>query len=649
MLLFASLRAVAQDAEWEAFVDAFALDEELAEGDEWQDCLLELKQLHEQPLNINTATQEELRRLPFLAEWQIEEIHAYIYLHGEMQTLGELMLIPDLDATTRQRLRLFVRAETTSPSRQPIKGLASLFHDVRHDFNTRLDVPLYYRRGFLVDDGYRGDPLYHRMRYTLQSSRLAVGLRIEKDPGERFYDSHGGYVQLRQLGCASQILLGDYRASFGEGLVMGGSGWHSKSAPSMRQLGGLRPMTGTSESGFLRGAAATFQCNRHLSVSALLSHQSLDATLTSDGEVQTFITNGLHRSASEYAKHHNTQATLAGADVTWRKASADNLLKDFYIGATGYYQTFSRTLNPGDDLYRRFYPQGQHFGVAGVHYGGRYHDLIVGGETALNSGAWGIATLNRLSYIVNAHHTLSLVGRYYSSAYTSFHASAFGEASRVQNESGVLLHWTGQPWAAWQFTAYADFFYHRWPTFGMTHSNQGQEAMLQVVGTPIKRHRFTASYRWKNKEAYDTLDAHHRANVQWTFTPNQQWTCSVKGFLHHAPSGTGLAMQGAVQHALSQPSLRWSAMLAYAHTPDYATRIYLSEPSLYQSIASTSLYGHCLRAALAVRWTCLKGRLTLEGRYGMLHYFDRSTQSSGLQTIYSSWKNDLQMQLRLRL
>ena len=39
----------------------------------------------------------------------------------------------------------------------------------------------------------------------------------------------------------------------------------------------------------------------------------------------------------------------------------------------------------------------------------------------------------------------------------------------------------------------------------------------------------------------------------------------------------------------------------------------------------------------------------VEARYGLVRYFDRDEQGSGLQTIFSPWRNDLSVQLRMRL
>ena len=64
--------------------------EELAEETgtaDWEDELEELSYRLQEPLNLNTATREQLEQFPFLTARQVEEIQAYIYIHGQMQTI----------------------------------------------------------------------------------------------------------------------------------------------------------------------------------------------------------------------------------------------------------------------------------------------------------------------------------------------------------------------------------------------------------------------------------------------------------------------------------------------------------------------------------------------------------------------------------
>lgn len=623
---------------WDDFVEEYTSDVERAEEDDLQLHLQELKELSEHPLNINTASVEDLLQLPFLSEAQIEQIHAYIYLHGQMQTLAELRLVPLIDDVTRRRLSLFVYAE---PEQQNVKD--KLFARLRHDFSTRLDVPLYYRLGQQQANGYRGDALYHRIRYQTGNSRhFQAGLRIEKDAGERFYDSYGAYAMLRDVGILDRVVVGDYRIGFGEGLVMGGSTWSSKSTPPLKTQGGIRPMTGMDEVGFLRGAAATLSLGKNIRLSAFGSYRKRDATLTKDGEVQTLLTSGYHRTASEWERRRNVGSTVVGGNISWFN-------KGFHLGATGYWQKFSRALNPGDQQYRAIYPKGDAFGAAGVNYGYTRYRLSFGGETAYSTAGGGWATINRASWSIGRNYVLSAVQRFYAYQYYSFYSSSLAENSNAQNESGVLLHLQAEPLAGLQITTYADFFHNPWPRYRMTHSSTGQDFMLQGVYALSRQHTLLARYQLKRKESGDRMEPHHRVKLQWTCEPSKRLRLQTMGAFHSVLGSNGFMLTQNVRYTIGKPNLSFNGQLGWFKTDDYLSRIYVYQPALYSSVSSASYFGHGMMGILTCRWKSKNEKLWLEARYSLLRYFDRDEQGTGLQRIFSPWKNDLSFQLRLKI
>ena len=85
-------KVIAQHYSWEEFVEKISVDE-YDDGEDMSPLLEELAGLHEHPFNLNTATKDDLEQLPFLDADEIEEILAYVYRYGPMQSLGELMLI----------------------------------------------------------------------------------------------------------------------------------------------------------------------------------------------------------------------------------------------------------------------------------------------------------------------------------------------------------------------------------------------------------------------------------------------------------------------------------------------------------------------------------------------------------------------------
>ena len=634
-----SLPAEAQKLySWDDFVQEYANDDELLDEEARLVFLEELKQLHEHPVNINTASVEDFRQIPFLNEQQIESIHAYIYLHGEMKTLGELRLLPLIDAQTYRWLHLFVYAGEVKKEEK-----RGIFSYLRNDLSSRIDIPFYYRKGYKVDNGYIGNALYHRIKYELGNSKhFRAGFHIEKDAGERFYDSYSGFALLQDVGIIKNAVVGDYRLGLGEGVALGGSTWFSKTSPANKTQTGIKPLTSTDEINFLRGAAVTLNPWKGWELTAFASFRQKDATLNKNGEIQTLQTSGYHRSASELKNKNSSTAITTGGGLSWQG-------KGIHLGATGYFTHFNKVMNPGKTLYRRYYPEGQNFSVASLYYGYSRYRFTFAGETAYSIEKSGIGTLNRLQWIISKRYAFSLVQRFYGYKYYSFLSGAFADNSSAQNESGVLLHLKAQPWERWQIICYADFFYNPWPRYRMTRSSSGQEIMVELSHKINNAHALQVRYQLKRKEQADVMEPHHRTKIQWTFTPSDNCKFQTTGWLHAVRGSKGWSIQETAYYTLQKPALRFALMAAYFQTDDYNSRIYLYEPSLYSSVSSAQYYGKGINGVCMARWTSANKHWMLEGRYALCKYFDRTEIGSSLQTIYSSWKNDISLQVRVQI
>ena len=620
---------------WDDFVEEITSSQESESEEHILSYLEELKDLHEHPININTATIEELEQLPFLSKQQIEYIHAYIYLHGKMQTLGELLMVPLIDGQTYRWLHLFVYAGEGE------KKSDNLFSHLKNDFSTRVDIPLYYRKGYNTANGYAGNPLYQRIKYELGNGKhFRAGFHVEKDAGERFYDSYSGFALLRDVGIVKNAIVGDYRIGLGEGVALGGSSWFSKSAPVSKVQTGIKPLTSTDEINFLRGAAITLSPWKGWEVTAFGSFRQKDATLNAADEIQTLQTSGYHRTASELKGKNCATTTTAGGGISWQNQS-------FHLGTTGYFMHFNKAMNPGTANYRRYYPRGQNFGVASLYYGYSRYRFTIAGETAYSTEKGGIGTLNRVQWILSKRYTVSAVQRFYDYKYYSFLSGAFAENSTAQNESGILLHLKAQPWDRWQIICYADFFHNPWPRYRMTHASTGQEMMMEVSHQINQTHTIQVRYQLKRKEQADVMESHHRTKLQWTIAPSEKWKLQTTGWYHSVQGSNGWSIQETAYCTLPRPALRFAVMAGYFHTDDYNSRIYLYEPALYSSVSSGQFFGKGIHGVCTARWTSKNNRWMLEGKYALCKYFDRSEIGSSLQTIFSSWKNDVSLQLRV--
>ncbi|MDE5560800.1 MAG: helix-hairpin-helix domain-containing protein [Bacteroidaceae bacterium] len=636
---------------WDDFIQTLAYDSENIADGEWTDYLELLEWLHSHPMNINTATPEEMAALPFLTPSQIEAIQAYVHLNGTMLSLGELALIPALDSQIRRVIPLFFTAEPPKNGHTGKEKKGFHLQHMTHTLDTRMDIPMYYRKGYQTG-AYIGNPLYSRIRYAVTGRHVEAGVHVKKDPGERFYDSYGGYATIRDKGVLKTAIIGDYRAGWGEGLVINSARPWGKTTMTSGIGRGVRPMTGVSESGFLRGVAvtlATRTCtddNRTsrptVSGTLFFSHKALDATLNDKGEVQTLVTNGYHRTDTELNKKENTLTTVTGAHI-------QTTVGHFTIGATGYWQHFNRILAPGNATYRQWLPRGQDFGIAGIHFGYSHYKWSGSTEVAYSTSNGGVAALARMQKLVNRNLKFSALGRYYDYRYHSFMASAISENSGVQNETGAMLTIEARPLTRLVMTAFADFFFHYWPRYGMTTSDNGQEMMTEWIWETTEIHALSFRYRIKRKAANDAMTAHHHLRAQWTCRPSEKWRLQSTVTLHLASGsrpgiGIGQLLHGRTSRV---KTLRFSLMAGYFHAPDYGTRIYIYEPALRNSTAPSMYYGHGMRLVSTIRYVFPHSHWMTEVRYAMTHMFDRNSISSGNQEILSPTKQDVSIQIAM--
>ena len=140
----------------------------------------DLQYLYEHKINLNTATRDQLERLPFLSRVQIENILAYVYITHGIKSIYELQLIDGIDFFVQRLLLHFVfvgdmRDESMAWNAKEIFG------HMRHELFSRIDADLEQRRGY-AENKYLGSPLYEQFRYAFGAAknRIQAGLVCEK-------------------------------------------------------------------------------------------------------------------------------------------------------------------------------------------------------------------------------------------------------------------------------------------------------------------------------------------------------------------------------------------------------------------------------------------------------------------------------------
>jgi len=622
---------------------------------DWEDQLENLNYYLEHPLNLNTATRNQLEQFPFLSDLQIENILAYIYLEEEMTTIYELQLVDEMDRRTIELLLPYVCVEPMDEV-EHFPSLKNIVKYGHHEVLTRLDVPFYQRKGY--ETTYLGPSLYHSLRYQFRyGDYVQAGILGEKDAGEPMfalhnrqgYDHYSYYLVLNNLGRIKTLALGNYRLSFGQGLVLNSSFKLGKTfslSGTQYRPNGIKKHSSSDEYNYFQGIATTINLVPHLNLSAFYSHRKLDG-IVKDGKLTSIQESGLHRTTTEADRRGKFTLEMMGGNLTYERTA-------WKVGLTGIFYQTDKSYEPSLKGYTLYNMHGRQFHNLSVDYRWRYRKWELIGEEAL--GKQGYALLNRLVFNLRHHTNFMLLHRYYSHDYWSLFGSSFGESSSLQNENGWYLAAETAPIAYWRFFGSIDLVSHPWWKYRVSKPSRATDAMFQATFTPRENLSFLLNYRYKRKErdvsgqqekvTLPTYQHRVRLRMDWQKTRWQlRSTFDFNQFqqLYYRPS-RGFAFSQMLHYEVPK-RLSLTLQGTYFHTDNYDTRVYAYERGLLNTFYSPSFYGEGFRTSVHCRWDGNE-HLMLLLKLGYTHYLDRHEIGSGNDLIPSDHKTDLQLQFR---
>ncbi len=188
-----------------------------------------------EPLNINTATKEDLEKLQFLNDFQINSLLDYIKKNGSMLSLYELQLVYGFSMEDVMNILPFITISNT-PVDQGFKFKNALKYGNNQLFLRGQEV-LEEQVGYssISDSALLENPnsrylgssykVYAKYKYNYKN-KIYWGITAEKDPGEEFFsgnnkngfDYYSAHLQINDIGIVKTITLGDFQAKFGQGL-----------------------------------------------------------------------------------------------------------------------------------------------------------------------------------------------------------------------------------------------------------------------------------------------------------------------------------------------------------------------------------------------------------------------------------------------
>lgn len=617
----------------------------------------------ENPINLNNTTKEELEKLLFLSPVQIENLLYYIYSNGRMETIYELQLVESMDVFTIELLLPFVIVGNSEEiARYQFKDVLK---NSKHKFLARFDGTFEKKRGYSTstpeEQRYVGDPFYTSFKYRYQSKDwVSLGLTAEKDAGEQFWGKHNkgfdfysGFLQINDLWKFKTIVAGDFRANFGQGLVLTNefrSGKSTSAANITAQNSGLKKFSSTDEFNFFRGLGATARF-KNIDVTAFYSFRKMDGD-TAGGSFTSFKSDGLHRTLGDLEKKRKIARHVAGFNVTYRNPK-------FKIGLTGVGSWLNVQIQPELQPYNQFYFRGKNQFAMSVDYYFRLQKFRFCGETAINERG-AVATLNSVNYSPVSILNLVLLQRYYSPKYDVFFANAFAENSKTNNENGVYFGLEVEPVRLWKISTYADVFRFPWVKFTASRPSVGYDAFLQVDYKPSRNVEMFARLRHRSKEADISGSENVMKAVDFVDKSSLRYQISYKignvGFKNivemnraktpETAANYGFLVLQDITYQLQKIDMAFSLRYEFFDAKNYDNRFYVYERDVPYTSSSPALYGTGCRYYINYKYGIIPG-LVLYLRLAETIYTDnRETIGSGMEAIKGNVKTDFRVHLQ---
>ncbi len=673
------------------------IDSENDNQTDWSYLTDQLNDLRDRPININTASKEDLLMLPGMTEILANSLMDYIHQYGNLSSVFELQAVPGFTAQIFNRLKPYcqvkeAQAKDISPNTQHPAGppIGVMLREAKQELLLRWITDIEKEKGYTTPDTnsngtlssrYLGDRnkayLRYRMRYGQNFSLAFVG---EKDNGEPllwrpskdFYgvDFTSAHISLKDFGHLKRLVIGDYNIQAGQGMLLStglGFGKGSEAINAIkRQNTGVKPYASVNENQFMRGIASTVAFG-DVYATGFLSRIGRDAnialqdTFTDDVVlVSSLQTTGLHRTDAEIADKRAITETAYGGRLEYKRRWLN-------VGATHYFQHFSSVIQPSVKDYNRYDFSGNSNYLSGLDFDITVRNFNFFGEVG-RSKSGGTGMIGGLLGSIHPKVDVAILGRNFTRDFHAFRGYVFSERpTNLSNERGLYLGIKVMPTTRWTFSSFYDQFIFPWNGFGASFPTWGHEFMAQLQYQPSREMSMYLRWRSDNKEtnASDLADGQqievitptHRQSLRFHFQYKVHRNLTIRSRIERSWFNQGIKgayevdSKGFMMYQDITYKLGWkwdiSARYAIFDSPDFNTRIYAYENDLLGVFNIPAYYGIGSRYYVMLNFKPNKS-MELWARYSISKFQYDKTLGSGLSEIQGDHRSDFKLQMMFR-
>ena len=547
----------------------------LAETEEidYEELQSDMLEIADNPINLNSASYDDLARLRFLSPGQIDNILLYVY-HHQMQSLSELRLVSGLQDYEIRDLLPFVCVKPVKNT-EPVYW-REMFRFARHEITARTDARY-------VEEPHRNgqlDPVYTQLRYKAgYKDKWQAAFTLRRPTGGNAAAlQYGGYVQLGAIKHLRTLVLGNYQVQFGQGLVAA-SPFHAGRSAYMQHASslteGVRKYSSVDGKG-LHGIAATVGFNK-VDASAWYS-------LTKDNMQNRRHTVG----ANLTFRHRNFRAGLTALENIWQDSVR------YYYNNAAYNQNYFR---------------GNRQLVGGANFRWHHGPVSLFGEAAFaqNKDMWGAGLLAGMEAAPVEGVDLTLLYRYYSPKFDNSIGYAFSETSRANDENGFYAGADIHLLEHWRFAAYCDMFHFEDVKYGIPYApSWGYD--VKASATWIQGQGMSILWWLRAREKGGTGTYSTRLQLDWHDTSWRLRTEAdanlVSDSLRRLTWGVSLFQD--VEYSFAAVPLTLQLRVQGFCAPDWNNRIYIYEKDVLYGWSVPAIYGTGGRFFLNMRWQIIE-------------------------------------------
>ena len=436
------------------------------------------------PIDINKTNIQELSQLNILNIEQIRDILNHISATGGFSSIYELQSIASLELSEIKMILPFITVGKNESLVKILKNLAkSNANYATVGYSRVVELSKAYTNNI-----YLGSPDRVQTRLRLRNpGHLSIGLSAQKDPGESWLtettvpspDYVSGHLYLENHGRIKQLVLGDYRLQFGQGLVLGSGfmvGKNVETVASIKQSSiGILPYSSISEADYFRGSGVNLILTKNLNIALFYSNQNLDATVVKDSTlvaVSSIRISGLHRTISEVNAINQLHEQAWGSSLIY-----DN--KKFSTGLLFVNTQFNKPIIPSSSNYNLYSFNGNK--LLNYSWFGQYRadNFLFFSEIAKTHNA-GVGINLGLIGSVSKYVSVSMLYRSFDKNFHSLYGLPFSERSSIGNENGLYWGIKIYPISRLIISAYYDMYKFPWLTSRTVAPTTGNDYLIRL-------------------------------------------------------------------------------------------------------------------------------------------------------------------------